>query len=277
MIKIQRYGEVIRFDLARTILGRGRYWTTAYLVDGILVDTGCAHCAGEFIEALGDHTISSIVNTHSHEDHIGANGDLQTTHPDLEILAHPSALPVLSDPVRYQPLQPYRKLFWGWPKPSEGKPIQEGALVKSERFTFEVVYTPGHSDDHICLYLPEKGWLFSGDLFVGGRDRALRVGYDIWGVIESLKKVAQRSIRMLFPGCARMREEPQGALHAKIIYLEELGDKVLELHHKGWSERAIVRALCGGPMMVELFTFGHFSRLHLIRSFLAQRGPGGDQ
>ena len=276
MLTIRRYHEVIRFDLARTIAGQGRYWTTAYLVDGVLVDSGCAHCAGELIQTLETHNLTSLVNTHSHEDHIGANGDLQSLYPDLEIFAHPAALSVLSNPQKYQPLQPYRKLFWGWPKPSQGKPLQEGACFKTERFTFEVIYTPGHSDDHICLYVPERGWLFSGDLFIGGRDRALRVGYDIWGVIESLKKVAQRSIRMLFPGCARVREQPQGALHAKIIYLEELGGKILELHHKGWSERAIVRAVCGGPMLVEFFTFGHFSRRHLVRSFLARRAPGGD-
>lgn len=276
MLTIHRYHEVIRFDLARTIAGRGRYWTSAYLVDGILVDSGCAHCAGELIQTLEAHNLTRIVNTHSHEDHIGANGDLQVLYPDLAILAHPAALPVLSNPHQYQPLQLYRKLFWGWPKPSRGQPLHEGAIVKTERFTFEVIYTPGHSDDHICLYVPERGWLFSGDLFVGGRDRALGVGYDIWGVIDSLKKVAQRPIRMLFPGCARVREEPQSALHAKIIYLEELGGKILELHHKGWSERAIVRALCGGPMLVEFFTFGHFSRRHLVRSFLARHTLRGD-
>lgn len=276
MLTIRRYHEVIRFDLARTIAGQGRYWTTAYLVDGILIDSGCVHSAGEFIQALKAHNLIRLVNTHSHEDHIGANGDLQALYPHLEILAHPTALPVLSNPQQYQPLQLYRKLFWGWPKPSQGKPLQEGACIKTERFTFEVIYTPGHSDDHICLYVPERGWLFSGDLFVGGRDRALREGCDIWKVIESLKKVSQRSLRMLFPGCARVREQPQSALHAKIIYLEELGGKILELHRKGWSERAIVRTLCGGSMLIEFFTLGHFSRRHLVRSYLARHASSGE-
>lgn len=31
MLKTTSYGSVIRFDLARTLLGRGRYWTSAYL------------------------------------------------------------------------------------------------------------------------------------------------------------------------------------------------------------------------------------------------------
>ena len=37
MLKITSYGPVIRFDLARTIFGRGRYWTTAYWVDFVWI------------------------------------------------------------------------------------------------------------------------------------------------------------------------------------------------------------------------------------------------
>jgi hypothetical protein len=51
MISSTQFSEVIRFDLARTIAGRGRYWTTAYLVDGLLIDTGCAHAADELVGA----------------------------------------------------------------------------------------------------------------------------------------------------------------------------------------------------------------------------------
>lgn len=40
MLETTSYGPVTRFDLGRTLFGRGRYWTSAYLVDGLLVDTG---------------------------------------------------------------------------------------------------------------------------------------------------------------------------------------------------------------------------------------------
>src|SRR5512139_3142664 len=109
MIRMMPYGEVLRFDLARTIAGRGRYWTTCYWVDGLLIDTGCAHTAHELIRTLGDRPVNAIINTHSHEDHIGANSLLQDRQPELAIQAHPLALPVLTDPRNAQPLHPYRR------------------------------------------------------------------------------------------------------------------------------------------------------------------------
>ncbi|HEX9617760.1 MAG TPA: MBL fold metallo-hydrolase [Anaerolineales bacterium] len=272
MIQITPYGEVTRFDLSRTLFGRGRYWTTAYLVDDILIDTGCAHSAPELLRALDDFRLVRIVNTHTHEDHIGANGPLQRRQPGLEILAHPLALPVLANPRGRQPLHPYRRLFWGYPDPSTAQPLVDGAEIKSEKYCFQVLYTPGHSPDHLCLYEPREDWLFTGDLFVGGRDHALRAGTEIWQIIASLKLLAALPANMLFPGSARVRENPAMELAGKAAYLEELGERVLELHHEGRSESQIARAACGGPMWIEWITLNHFSRRQLVRAYLAGNG-----
>lgn len=268
MLKITHYETVTRFDLARTLGGRGRYWTTAYLLDDLLVDSGCAHTAPELIAALASTPLSQLVNTHSHEDHIGANGLLQRQRPTLKILAHPLALPILADPRRRQPLHPYRRLFWGWPEPSQGQPIGDGEWIESEHYRLQVLHTPGHSPDHLCLYEPQQGWLFSGDLFVGGQERALRAGADIWQIIASLKRIAALPTRVMFPGSARLRPNPHPELQAKIAYLEELGERVLQLHRQGWELQAIVRALCGRPMVIEWLTLGDFTRQHLVLSYL---------
>ncbi len=268
MLKSTIYGMITRFDLAQTLGGRGRYWTTAYLLDGLLIDSGCAHTARELADALRDTRLTRLVNTHTHEDHIGANGLLQRQRAGLEILAHPLALPVLADPRREQPLHPYRRLFWGWPEPSRANPLSDEAWIETEHFRFHVLYTPGHSPDHLCLYEPEQGWLFTGDLFVGGWDRALREGYKIWQIIASLKRVAALHAAVMFPGSARIRENPKAELESKIAYLEEFGNKVLALHNKGWDVDAIVRALCGKPMFIELVTLGNFARRHLVLSYL---------
>jgi len=267
MIKIAHFDPIIRIDLARTIAGRGRYWTTAYLADGLLIDSGCAHSASELTRYLLGKPPTHILNTHTHEDHIGANGPLQGQHPELEILAHPLALEILENP-RLQRLQPYRRLMWGWPEVSNGKQVSDGEMFRTENFSFQVIYTPGHSADHICLYEPELGWLFSGDLFVGGRDRALSADADIWGVIDSLKKIADLPLTRLFPGSARVRENPQDELREKISYYEKTGKQVLKLRGKGKSVDAIARTLFGGTMFIEIFTLGHFSRRNLVRSYL---------
>jgi len=273
MLKTTAYDPVTRIDLARTLAGRGRYWTTAYLVGGLLIDSGCAHSAHELLAYLSDKPLTQLVNTHTHEDHIGANGRLERVKAGLKILAHPLALPVLAEPRARQPLHPYRRLMWGWPEPSNGKQVANGEVICTDNFRFQVIYTPGHSCDHICLYEPDCGWLFSGDLFVGGQDRALSADADIWGVIASLKKIANLPLTRLFPGSARVRENPQSELQEKIAYLEAMGEHILELQRKGESVSNIAHILFGGPMFIEVITLGHFSRKNLVRSYLCKLAP----
>jgi glyoxylase-like metal-dependent hydrolase (beta-lactamase superfamily II) len=268
MIRMTAYGEVLRYDLARTIAGQGRYWTTCYWIDGLLIDSGCAHTAREFIHALGDRRVRAIVNTHAHEDHIGANSLLQRSQPELVIKAHPLALSVLADPSHAQLLHPYRRLFWGWPQTCRAQPLQDEELIELDSGRYRVIYTPGHSTDHVCLFEENCGWLFSGDLFVGGRDRALRQDADVWGIIASLQRVGNLPITKLYPGSARVRENPCEEIHLKIAYYLELGERIIKYHHKGWSVEAIERAVCGGPMWIEIVTLGHFARKWLIHSYL---------
>jgi len=275
MLKITQYGDVTRIDSARTIAGRGYYWSTAYLVDGLLVDTGCAYSATELVHRLRDENLTTIINTHSHEDHIGANSMFQERREEIKIFAHPSALPVMADPRRAQPLQLYRRVFWGWPKPSIGQPLKDGELLETDKYRFQVIYTPGHSPDHICLYEQERGWIFTGDLFVGGRDRALRVDANIWQIITSLKRIVDLPFTNLFPGCARVRANPIEELKTKIAYLESTGEKVLEYYKNGTSVDAIANSLFGGPMWIEYITLGHFSRRGLVESYLLQKDQQG--
>jgi glyoxylase-like metal-dependent hydrolase (beta-lactamase superfamily II) len=269
MIKVQQIADITRFNLAHTLVGRGRYWTSCYRVGKLMIDTGCAHTAHELGRALENAPLTCVVNTHSHEDHYGANSILQRQRAGLKILVHPLSVPILSDPQHCaEALQPYRRLFWGLPEPSKAHPVSDGGVIRSGNYHFQVIFTPGHSPDHLCIFEAENGWLFSGDLFSGGQDRALREGYNIWEIIASLKRIAALPIRILFPGSARVRENPGAELIAKITYLEELGGRVLEFHHRGYDVQRIIRTLLGGSMWVEVVTLGHFSRHNLVESYL---------
>jgi glyoxylase-like metal-dependent hydrolase (beta-lactamase superfamily II) len=264
-------GHVVKLRMARQILGRPFYFTAAYWVDGLLIDTGCAHTAPQLVHLLKSWRVQQVVNTHSHEDHIGANAQVQEAFR-CSIRAHPDALPILQNP-RLQPLQPYRRIFWGWPQPSQGEPI--GDWVETGRFRFQVIHTPGHSPDHICLFEPRRGWLFTGDTFIGGKDRALREGYDIHGVIASLKKLAKLPVSIIFSGSGSVRTKGLEPLHEKIDYLEELGGRIRALRDKGLSPRRIRRRLFGREPMLTYLTLGHFSGLRLVRSYLAGFAPPG--
>jgi glyoxylase-like metal-dependent hydrolase (beta-lactamase superfamily II) len=274
VIRIEQVGPIRKFQLGRTLFGRELYITAAYWVDGLQVDTGCAHTVGELVDALSDMPVVRIVNTHSHEDHVAANAALQAKY-GAEILAHPMALPVLATPEK-QRLRPYQLVMWGRPVPSRGREI--GDVVETEHYKFEVIHTPGHSPDHICVYERDRGWLFTGDLYIGGKDRALRADYNIWEIIESLKLIANLDVELLFPGSGTVRERPHEELLSKIAYLEDMGGRVLDLHCKGWSRRRIRRTLFGAEMSIAYITLGHFSGRNLVRSYLedAPAGPGED-
>jgi len=264
MIEVEGHGPVVKFRAARSILGRAVYHTAAYWVDGLLIDTGCAFTATELLKAEASLSVEQIVNTHSHEDHIGGNALLQRVR-DAPILAHPLTLPILAHP-RLQYLQPYRRFFWGWPQPSRGSPV--GEWVVTTRYRFQVVHTPGHSPDHICLYEPEQGWLFAGDAYISGRERAVRPDCNIYAVIASLKKLAALHLTCLFPGSGTVRTDPIVDIERKIAYLEELGAEVRRLHDMGFSVRGIKKQLLGRDPYITYLTHGHFKGSYLIKAYL---------
>jgi len=267
MIRTEQIGVVRMFRPARTLLGRPLYFTAAYLVDGLLIDTGCAHTADELLKLLSGTRIELIVNTHSHEDHVGANAALQS-RSGADILAHPLALPYLADP-RKRCLHPYQRIVWGYAAPSTAGPL--GDFVETDHHTFRVIHTPGHSPDHVSLYDPDEGLLFSGDAYVGGRDRSLRQDYNVWEIIASLKKLAALDVKTLFPGSGTIRHNPRDDLNRKIEYLEEMGRRVLELYDGGMSYRRIRRELFGPEMSITYYTLGHFSGWNLVRSYVEDR------
>ena len=264
--QVARDGQVVKLRMARSFFRRPAYFTSAYWIDGVLIDTGCAHTSRQFVSAIKGWRVERVVNTHSHEDHIGANAGVQNTF-NCSIQAHPDALPVLRNP-RIQRLQPYRRLFWGWPRPCQAEALDE--WVDTPRHRLQVIHTPGHSPDHVCFFEPERGWLFSGDAYIGGRDRALRAGYDVHGLIASLKKLAALPVHKIFSGSGSVHEQAGERLQEKIDYLEELGERIRALHDKGLSTRQIGRQLFGRELPIAYVTLGHFSSRHLIESYLSQ-------
>jgi glyoxylase-like metal-dependent hydrolase (beta-lactamase superfamily II) len=268
MIHIEDIGSVRRFRLARNVMGRGLYFTAAYWVDGLMIDTGCAYTVKELVSALDGVKVALIVNTHSHEDHIGANATLKKRF-GTEIMAHPLALTSMALPPKHQTLHPYQVVMWGYPTASFGVPI--GDTIETEHHHFQIIHTPGHSPDHICFFEPHRGWLFAGDAYIGGRDQAMRADYNIWQIIGSLKMLAKLDTELLFTGSGSVRENPRLDLTQKIDYLEGTGAKILELHRQGFSYPRIRRKIFGRELPISYFTLGHFSGKHLVRSFLEDR------
>ena len=104
-------------------------------------------------------TISHILLTHSHFDHVGGLAELKTL-TDAPIYIHPDAIPMLEHaPLSAQMWQ----LTVPEPPPAD-EMLAEGDVISVGELEIEVLFAPGHAPGHVCFYLPEHHVLFGGDV-----------------------------------------------------------------------------------------------------------------
>jgi glyoxylase-like metal-dependent hydrolase (beta-lactamase superfamily II) len=60
-----------------------------------------------------------------------------------------------------------------------------------------LLHTPGHSEDSICVFLPESGTLFSGDTLYRITDH---LGAYPRAYVKTLERLAGLDIRAIYPG-----------------------------------------------------------------------------
>jgi glyoxylase-like metal-dependent hydrolase (beta-lactamase superfamily II) len=237
-------------------------WVCAYLVDGLLVDTGPAHTATELVAFLRDKPPALAINTHFHEDHISANKYLQDAY-QTRIFAHRDALDAISKPAT---LYPYQEEVWGYPAPSIVAPAANHIETRNHRL--EVIHTPGHERDHICLFEKNEGWLFTGDLYVTTKPVVCRPNDNMWQVLEDLRKVRSLHPGILFPAPTHVVKNPVEKLDTLIAYLEETGERIVSLYGSGMTPDNIRKELFGKEGMICEATQHQFSSLNFVKSFL---------
>ena len=274
VIEVSSFEEVACIKMSQTMGGKPLYWVACYLVDGLLVDTGTVHVSEELMRFLEDKKVRKVVNTHYHEDHVGSNAAIQKKF-GVDIFAHPKAVSKISKPAK---LFPYQEMVWGYPVPSKAKKI--GERIDTENYHFEVLPTPGHCDDHICLFEPKKAWLFSGDLYASEKPNVARPEERQWEIIASLKKVRALEPRIMFPASGNVVADASAVLDRTVVYLESLGERVLRLHEEGMSPVEIRDVIFGQEAAVSFggqklpfrdFTNDQFSTENLVRSFLKKQ------
>lgn len=145
-------------------------WLVGDETSVVIVDA--AHDAATILAAVGDRTVSQIVCTHAHNDHVNAVRDLVAAtgatvrlHPDDQMLWD-----VVNEGVAYEPLA-------------------DGDVIDAAGAALVVMHTPGHSPGGVCLWSEQLGVVLTGDtLFHGGPGATGRSYSDFPTILDSIRE-----------------------------------------------------------------------------------------
>jgi len=145
-----------------------------------LIDTGSTNLAnlGYFMremapqsKGIGKMAIEQIIITHSHYDHAGG-------------------IPGL--------IRQFNPVLYSWNEvPGKYEKIHDGMHIIVGDQDAIIMLTPGHSEDSICIFLPERGILFSGDTIfrISDNKGAYSPSYE-----ATLERLSGLGIKAIYPG-----------------------------------------------------------------------------
>ena len=242
--------------------------------------------------------IDTCIITHSHIDHIGLSGILRKKNPKAEILMHDITQNILEWETdkknlkeieqeaektafqlkRYGLSEAQRKrivqFFTYWPKLRQyQKPdrvLHDGDTVLED---LKIIWTPGHSFGHICIFNKKKKHLFSGDHvlsritphignfiipeFISKQYSNYNFNNVLDQYLQSLDRINELEPEIIFPG------------HQDVIYNpQERINQIKDHHDKRLAE--ILKVIKDKPMTPYRISKIHFGEdLDEINSFLA--------
>jgi len=150
-----------------------------------LVDTGSDDYIIDEIEktnkGVGKRPLEKVILTHTHFDHIGALKELKKKY-SVEVLA-------------------FTKV------PGVDRLLEDNEVMKLGDEYFQIIHTPGHSSDSVCIYCSAEKILFSGDtsIRVYSKDNTYSDEY-----IETIEKLSKLEVKIVYPGHgAPITENPE--------------------------------------------------------------------
>ncbi len=185
-----------------------------------ILDPGPTSIAEELLDAirkLGQDTdaIEWVAPSHIHVDHAGGSGWLTRELPRAKAVFHARGAPFMRDPARL--IAGTAEVFGdSWrdvfgdilPVPDDRMAIVEDgdALDFGSGGAYRVVFTPGHSLDHISLYDEERGAFYCGHALGNYKpprflpDPPMTLPYfDVDASVASIRKARELAPKRLLP------------------------------------------------------------------------------
>ncbi|MFW9896217.1 MAG: MBL fold metallo-hydrolase [Candidatus Thorarchaeota archaeon] len=260
------------------------FFTSCYLVDGLLIDSGAPGGVDEFQEFVKtlepNKKIEKCFITHSHEDHAGG-AYLLSKEFGIPIYSSEKAINLLKSGRTYPD---YRQMAWGDRLlPVNAISIEECITTKSNKYQFELYPMNGHAPELVTLIERKQQWAFVADavqpnykMIFGGQSD---IQEDISLIHQSLldlydytKGMDNLLIFSAGNGVFNGRE----FIIEKINEIETLHSKVHEISKQFFSialsekqiARKLLKQLFGKESLIGQMTRGALSRKNLIISLL---------
>jgi glyoxylase-like metal-dependent hydrolase (beta-lactamase superfamily II) len=212
----------------------------SYLIVGsetaMLIDTGCG--VGNMCKAVESITDKPyiVVNTHSHNDHVGANYQFD------EIFIHPADLKLMIDlytdtvyqeeffdlfdeyGIRY--FEPkYKEDFLKAGPPKKIHDLYDGQTFDLGNLEIEVIHVPGHTPGSVAFLDKTNRLLFNGDVILRNTSLIHLTGMSVQTYIHSLKKLWDRRDEIDLTIASHGHRDPKlGFRPLEPIYIKKLID-----------------------------------------------------